>query len=333
VCAAGYYRTNNPSWGERKDPAARPDLAAETPVHNIVMVTPNSPLPVSKNWVLQVLKGLPNAGASASLGDEFSYPIGEVEDFRVTGMSAHVSTDLPRSIILNSNEQIPKDFKADWVSVTPAPQGMTLETDGKSLSIKRDFSQNDSYIVALANGVVSADGRKLANRGNMELKFERLDAELALSSDTEGQLAHGLRKYEISTVNLSSVKVRIKRLSGKGAIRALQGYRQYSGRGPNYTRVEPTSTLPYSLVPGETIIEKEIELGTKVDTGKNINLSWDELLPAGTDFASLFVDVIGTPHPEANSNGRRNVQAIVQLTDIGLAWKFTEMEALIFAFS
>ena len=91
--------------------------------------------------------------------------------------------------------------------------------------------------------------------------------------------------------------------------------------------------IPYSLIPGETIVEKEIELGTTVDSGKTLELSWDELLPEGHEYAALFIDVIGTPHKEADAHGRRNAQAIVQLTDIGLAWKFTEESALVFAFS
>ena len=43
--------------------------------------------------------------------------------------------------------------------------------------------------------------------------------------------------------------------------------------------------------------------------------------------------MIGTPHKAADAHGRRNAQAIIQLTDIGLAWKFTEESALVFAFS
>jgi hypothetical protein len=183
---------------------------------------------------------------------------------------------------------------------------MAVTTDGKSLTIEGDFSGQDSYVVSLADGLVSAGGQKLANAGNTEVKFERLAAELALPSEAEGQLAKGLRKYAISTVNLSKVSIRVKRLSGKGSVRAFQGYRSYTGRGPNYTNIEPTSVLPFALVPGETILEKEIELGTAVDTGRNIELSWDELLPEGTDFASLFVDVIGTPHRAGHRAAHRH---------------------------
>ena len=332
--SAGYYRTGYLTWANRADPAKQQaEVPLDSPVKNILFVSPDSPLPVGNGWDLKLLKGLPNAAKSTKLGEDLSYAIGDVEPFKTVQFTPYVSSDSPRSVIVGFNEKLPENIDAELISVTPAVEGMAVTTDGKALTIEGDFSVHDSYVVSLAEGLVSASGQKLANAGNTEVKFERLAAELALPSEAEGQLAKGLRKYAISTVNLSKVSIRVKQLSGKGSVRAFQGYRSYTGRGPNYTNIEPTAVLPFALVPGQTIFEKEIELGTAVDTGKNIELSWDELLPEGTDFASLFVDVIGTPHPEANAEGRRAAQAIVQLTDIGLAWKFTDSEALVFAFS
>lgn len=332
--SAGYYRTGYLTWANRADPTKQQaEVPLDTPVKNILLVSPDSPLPVGKSWELRLLKGLPNAMKSTKLGEDLSYAIGDVEPFRMERITAAVSSESPRAIILSFNEKLPETIAADLITVSPAIEDMAVSVDRKSLQIDGNFSAHDSYVVTLSDEMLSANGQKFSNPSNFEAKFERLTPELALPSEAEGQFAKGLRKYAISTVNLSKVSIRVKRLSGKGSVRAFQGYRSYTGRGPNYTNIEPTSVLPFALVPGETILEKEIELGTAVDTGKNIELSWDELLPEGTDFASLFVDVIGTPHPEANAEGRRAAQAIVQLTDIGLAWKFTDSEALVFAFS
>jgi alpha-2-macroglobulin len=331
---AGYYRTNYLTWANRSEAGKQlADVDPASPVRNIVIVTPNSPLPVAKNWELRVLKGLPNASATATLGEDAAYQIGEVEPFRMENVYPRVSSDSPRSIHVEFNRSLPAEFSAGMLSIAPQPGGMSLRSEGKSLFIEGDFSASDRYIVSVTNAFVSAEGTGVSNPGNFEATFERLEPEVLLPSEDEAQLAHGLRKYAIDTVNIASVKIRIKKLTGKGVVRAFQGYRNYTGIGPNYTQVEPTSVIPYALVPGETILEKDIELGTAVDTGKTVEISWDELLPAGLDFATLFVDVIGTPHPEAGASGRRNAQAIVQLTDIGLAWKFTENAALVFAFS
>jgi uncharacterized protein YfaS (alpha-2-macroglobulin family) len=331
---AGYYRTGYLTWANRTDPEKqRVDRAPETPVKNILLISPDSPLPVGKTWELRLLKGLPNTTKSAKLAQDFSYAIGDVEPFRFERVSAFVTTSSPRGFILTFNETLPPSLDPSLFSITPETGPFQLSTDGKTARIDGDFSAHDSYVVTVGKDLLSASGQKLSNPRAIEAKFERLAAEIALPSESEGQLAKGLRKYAISTVNISKVSIRVKRLSGKGSVRAMQGYRSYTGRGPNYTNIQPTALLPYALVPGETIFEKEIELGTAVDTGKDIELAWDKLLPEGTDFASLFVDVIGTPHPEAKTEGRRAAQAIVQLTDIGLAWKFTTSEALIFAFS
>jgi len=56
------------------------------------------------------------------------------------------------------------------------------------------------------------------------------------------------------------------------------------------------------------------------------------LLPEDSKFVTLFLNVVGSPHPESGKDGRGNVQAIVQLTDVVLAWKFTDESALLFAF-
>lgn len=331
---ASYYRTSYLPWKSRLDPEKhRADIDPETPVKNILMVSPVSPLPVAKKWVLQVLKGLPNSDQSTTLRADVSYTIGEVAPFRVGDVFAQVSPSSPRSILLSFNESLSEDINASAISISPEAEEMEISMEGKNLRIKGDFNEHDKYTVTLSKDVTSTTGRALSNPGSREIEFERLEPELALPSEDEAQLAFGKREYEISTVNLASITIRIKKLEGKGAVRAFQGYRNYTGVGPNWTQIEPVSVLPFSLIPGNTVLEKTIDLGTDVDTGKNLTLSWDELLPEGTDFASLFIDVIGTPHVMAEAKGRVNAQAIVQLTDIGLAWKFTDTQSLVYAFS
>lgn len=331
---AGYLRTSYLKWANRIDPEKqKADVAPETLVKNVVIVSPNSPLPVAKKWEFRVLKGLPNAAGSTGLAEDVSYHIGEVEVFQCKQVDAFVAADSPRSIRVNFNRPLDENFSPDMVNVTPMPANMAMAVEEKTLTISGDFSARDRFSVSLSKDIRSDEGQALANAKNFPVKFERLAAELALPSEDEAQLAHGLRKYAINTVNLSTVRIRIKALSGKGLVRTYQGYRNYSGRGPNHSQVDPTSILPYALVPGQTLVDKKIDLGTAVDTGKILEISWDDFLPENTEYATLFVDVIGTPHPEARARGHRNAQAIVQLTDIGLAWKFTDQSALVFAFS
>ncbi|MFD2257177.1 alpha-2-macroglobulin [Luteolibacter algae] len=331
---AGYFRTSYLTWKNYADPEKqREEMAPESVLKNIVIVAPVSPLPVAKKWELRMLAGLPNASGAARLASDVSYQIGEVEPFQVSKISADVEVDTPRQITIRFNQGLPEAFPGGVINVVPEPGNMALEVDGKSLIITGDFSQADRYVVMVASGLESVEKQLLNKSATSEVKFERLEPELALPSGDEAQLALGRREYELNTVSLSAVKVRIKMLSGKGLIRTYQGYRNYSGRGPDYTDISPTSVIPYSLVPGETVVEKEIPLDNAVDTGRKLHLSWDELLPADQRYATFFLDVIGVPHPDSGASGQLNSQAVIQLTDIGLAWKFSDESALLFAFS
>ncbi|WP_411825946.1 alpha-2-macroglobulin family protein [Luteolibacter sp. AS25] len=331
---AGYYRTSYITWSNRLDPEKqRKKVGDDSELRNIIMVSPNSPLPVADKWELQVLKGMPNGDGNASLAEDRSYQIGKVEDFKVASVNGQVSVGSPRRIALGFNRVLPETLPLDFVLVSPEVENLSIESLGKVLYLAGDLSEHDTYTVVLSKNIESIDGETLRNPGSSSVKFIRLTPELALPSEDEAQLAKGLRKYAISTVNLSEVQIRIKKLSGEGVVRTYQGYRNYTGRGPNWDSIENISALPYAMVPGETVFEKTIKTGISIDDGKTLELNWDDLLPADTGAAAVFIDVVGIPHPDAKETSRRNVQAIVQLTDIGLAWKFTDKSALLFAFS
>lgn len=331
---AGYYRTSYLAWAKRGDASQQNEqLAPETLVKNIIIVSPNSALPVGRNWALRLLKGMPNTAKSTILKQDVSYQIGTIDPFKVTNVIPNVTTYSPRSIVIYFNRNLSESFKKSMVSVSPVPKNMEIKVDGKEVAISGDFEDIDHYSVTLNNKIEGEGGLLLSNAGNFNVEFKRLTPELALPSGDEAQYAHGQRKYEISTINLSKVHIRVKRLNGKGVVRAIQGYRNYSGRGPDYTQIEPVSIIPYGLVSGETVVDKEVDLGIAVDKGKTLEYVWDELLPADSKYGILFVDVVGIPHKKSGESRKINAQAIVQLTDIGLAWKFTDDEALVFAFS
>ncbi|MFK7851354.1 MAG: alpha-2-macroglobulin [Akkermansiaceae bacterium] len=331
---AGYFRTNYLAWKNRQDPKIqRAKVAPETLVKNIVVVSPNSPLPAGKDWSLRVLKGLPNEGKSTALKSDMSYRIGTVEAFKVSSVSTSLSATSPRRLVVRFNRVIAQDLAENAILVSPEPPNLSKKINGKALILDGDFSGFDQYKVSVAKSVVSASGDSLSSAKDFSVTFKRLNPYLALPSQDEAQFANGQREYQIDTTNLSKLKIRIKKLDGRGIVRAMQGYRNYTGNGPDYSGINPVSIIPYSLISGETVVEKEIDLGIEVDTGKRYEISWDEWLPADLKKATLFLDVIGTPHLKSGEEAKRNAQAIVQLTDIGLAWKFTKESALVFAFS
>lgn len=327
------YKTWSARWG---NPTSE-QTAPETLLANVLIVKPEQPLPPGKGWELFVNQGLPNVSATARTTGGNGYEIGEIKPFAITGIQAVTNVNEPRKIVVSlsqrPSEPLPADFLSANVVIEPRPENLQVVIDERELVITGDLAANDKYAVTIKPPLTAKSGLSLASQRAESLEFKHLEPELALPSDNQAQLANGNRSYRVATVNLTGIHVRIKKLSGTDFIRAYQGYRNYTGSGPDGKNIQPTAPLPWSLVAGETILDKEIPLDNPIDTSKEITLKWDELLPKEARNATLFVDITGTSQPEATDAGGRNVQSIVQLTDIGLAWKFTPKEALVYAFS
>ena len=335
---AGYYGTNQKPWSARwGTPPPAAEVPADTLMPHVLVAKPVSPLPPGQGWQLAVLKGLPNASGTARLKDDSLYEIGNIEPFKVADIKARTIVDEPRKIVATFNHPLPKslpaDFLATCVSVTPQPDNLKAVIDDNEIQITGDLTENDKYSVTLKPPFVSRDGLTLAEERTEAIEFEHLEPELLLPSDNQAQLATGIRSYRVRTVNLASLHLRIKQVAGTDLIRAYQGYCNYTGVGPDNAAISPTAPLPWPLVVGKTIVDKEIPLGNPIDTSKEFTLKWDDLLPKDLRNAALFLDLVGTPLPGAEGQGRRDTQALVQLTDIGLAWKFTDKQALVYAFS
>lgn len=334
--AAGYHANNYRAWAARGASTANPSNDPNALTTNILFASPVSPLPPGDDWNLAALKGLPNSSASARTTSDTQYNIGDIHPFAVSGVSARTEANEPRQIVVSFNQIIGSgdhEALARAIRIIPEPANLKYEPDGKELVITGELSTGDKFSVSINPPFISRDGLPLARGFQKEVEFVRLEPELALPSDNQAQLAGGGRSYRIHTVNMKSLQVRIKKLTGTDLIRTYQGYRNYTGIGHNGDSVSPTAPLPWSLISGDVLADKEIPLENSVDTSKDVTLNWSELLPAGTKNAALFLEVIGTPNAALKQPRKRSAQAIIQLTDIGLAWKLTPKEALVYAFS
>lgn len=335
---AGYYGGYYKSWSSRfktSAPAAEPK--PEDPIPHAIVATPLSPLPPGQGWRISILKGLPNLSGKATVTNDLFYEIGDILPFRATEISAEAFADTPRRISISFNSPlpgtIPENFLSESIEIEPRPENLSATVEGREIHLLGDFPESGPWKVAIKPPFTAANGLPLSESFTKEVTFPVIEPELVLPSENQAQLASGARLYPIQTVNLSKIQIRLKKLSPADLIRALQGYRHYTGIGHDFDQIEPTSPLPYSLIPGTTILEKEIVLDNALDTSKEIELKWDELLPPDNKSVALFLDVIGTPKDGIEVTGRRNTQAIIQLTDVGLAWKLTPKEAFVYAFS
>ena len=329
----------NRTWSQRATPEPAVPVAAapEAIVGNGLIVTPAAPLPPAEGWRLVIAAGLPNSSASHKLAEAEEYRIGDIEPFAFDEARAVTTVNEPRRIYLSFNNRLPKDAPSEelakFVTLTPELPGMKLVASGTALIIEGDFSAQPNWDVAVRSGLMSADGLPLVDAAMRQLKFERLEAEVGLPSQDEAQLAFGSRIYPIDTINMESLRIRVKQVSGANAVRAVQGYRHYTGQGANDTALKPTKLIPYELIAGEQIVDMQIVLSNPLDTSAGTQLNWDKILPEGVRFATLFIEVVATPKQGLPEMRARATQALVQLTDLGLAWKSNRDEVTVFAFS
>ena len=322
----------------------------ETEIPGGLIVEPSSPLPIGKQWRLAILSGLP--GKNSKLKADTIRHIGDINRFALQKSYARVTVDSPRRLVFDFTAKLPAEIEATMINIIPEVPDLKIETRGDEIHLLGDFSKSDKWRVTIDGALSSRDGRSLGTAVSEELVFKHLTPQLGLPSQDETQLAAGSRRYRLSTVNLDSIKVRVKRLSGRQLIRAQQGYRYYTGRGADGDSINPTRLIPYEMMAGKTVAEFEVPLDNPIDTSRLVVLDWSKILKRDkTPFeigepaegqasdtgmnssAAFFLEVIGNPTPGSDSKKSPSGQALIQLTDIGMAWKITENQSQVYAFS
>lgn len=336
--AAGYHGTNYKPWSSRFPDTPAVENKPDGAVPNIIQATPASPLPVGEAWVVSVLKGLPNAAGGARVKDDTTYAIGDVKPFQVARIEAYQNPGEPRKILVHFNQPVPAslpvDFLAKCIEMNPRPENLNAEVERRQITLTGDFDDIDKTTVTFRPPYISASGLDLEGPLTKEVTFGNFIPVLSFPSEDQAQLANGSRQYRMLTLNLESAHIRIKKLSGADQVRAFQGYRHVTGNGHDENSIEPTITLPYSLIVGEPVADLKIPLETPIDHTKVVTLKWDEVLPKDQRTGTFFLEATGTVLPDYEGNGTApTTQAIIQLTDIGLAWKLTGKDAFIYAFS
>jgi alpha-2-macroglobulin len=138
----------------------------------------------------------------------------------------------------------------------------------------------------------------------------------------------------LQSINLAAASLRARLLDRDSVVFALTGYRSsYANKpGAKGSDREPYRGLPFELVPGKTILEETIETNAARDQARTISLSWDHIL-AGRRTGAVFLSAEGSIDQSGADAKTVGTQAIVQLTDIGLVWKFNGADAWVYAFS
>ncbi|MFP6878013.1 MAG: MG2 domain-containing protein [Roseibacillus sp.] len=338
----GIRRALGPTWKQRFGTWTAPDtngLDPNTAIPSALTVTPVHPLPVGESWKLVIAKGLANASGSAAITRATERWIGSVRSFEIASIQAVTRIDSPRYISIGLSKALSEDVKIEdlkgFITIEPVPENMEIEAKRSLISIKGDFAGRSEWKVTVKRGFAAADGLAMIESKSEKVKFKHIAPILATPSYAAAQLAIGSRTYKVETTNIASARIRVKRLTGKDAIRTFQGYRHYSGDGPGGDRFKDRHTIPWSLVAGEPIYDRAVQLDNEHDTSRPLEIKWDEVLGEGKANSLLFVSIEGVPKKgmESAYDKNKTTQVFLQLTDIGLAWKLNDDTAFIYAYS
>ena len=312
----------------------RPSEADERrdPIPNRVFVSPARPLTVGKNWTLVLERAFPSAKGDLRLPSTLEFPIGDVIPFTVTDADADNNLRSGRRIHLTFSKTISTEITStnlgQWVQITPTPTNLVMQRN-YGLDLLGDFALDTAYRVTIKAGFPSEEPFALEKAYATVLTFSRLRQRLYFPAFSVDQLSVGRRTFELLSLNLSNLRLRVKALDRNTLIHALRGYQSYF-RERRAADDEPYREVDFNVLPGRTIYQTNLHVEYQVDHPQKTVLHWDEILGTN-EYGAVFVSA------ERDSNDTSpaslGTEALVQLTDLGLAWKRDSKHRWIHVFS
>ena len=306
------------------------DQVKDLPADHFVSLKPITPLPVGAHWQLLVLTGLATADGKMALTADRTDQLGFLAPFTVQSIRGVNPYDSPREIEISLSKQLHDSLTGEtlgsYIDLQPKPENLNFEINYSRIRISGDFRYDQKYEVTVQPGLVGFD-RTLLEKSNREaIVFLPNPGFITLPAFSETQNASGTRKFKIMTGNLDAVKVRVKELNDRDLVYALRGYQDvYEGGG------DEKQVIPFEMVPGKNIYELVAKRKAQIDESEKIAIDWGEVLGSGRTQGALYLCA------EGKSSTRKafsvGAQAIVQLTDIGMAWKQADDKTLLFVFS
>lgn len=293
-----------------------------------VLVRPAKPLPLGADWYLNASAGLASADGTHEIIESRIDYIGDLYPFKVNEVTAANGYDSERSVMIQTNKSnlAPgfKDRLGEFVSIKPQPEGYSIESYSGTLTLKGSFEYGKEYEVTVRDGLVALDTTRLDQVITKKVTFVPNPGFITYPAFATTQNASGHRKFEVRTGNLTGMRTRVKKLVGMDVLAALRDYQdKYEGWGEK-------QALAYEAIPGETIYDKFRPSGTEVDTSETVTLGWDELTGGASTGAFYLCSEGASSTREKLSVG---AQSLIQLTDIGLAWKQGEDGTTVYGFS
>jgi len=302
---------------------------------NLVLAAPQQPLAVGKGWRLLLRPGLPALEKGLSLRARVEIQLGNVRPFVFEEAIAHHFFEGGASIVLRFSKPVAPSLTNQWnrwIQLEPLASNITAEPDGRCLNLQGDFHSGTSYQLVARTGLPAEESFTLDKAAATNIIMPAIPARLYFPAFSEDQQAVGRRQFPLLAVNVPSVRLRAKLLEPDAAIYALRGYDSYFRPWPEDGDFgERYRRLDYNLIPGRTVFDQELAGAPESDTATNVILDWNQIL-GGRKTGVVFVEAERARESE-RSNPRLGTQALIQLTDLGLAWKSAggDLDAFVFS--
>lgn len=308
-------------------------LSADTTVPeqelpHYVLVRPANPLPLCGDWYINGLAGLTSAdGSHAIIESRLDY-LGDLYAFSINEINASNNYDSEREILIHINKgRLAPGFAdrlADYISINPKPEDFAISSYSGTFTLEGEFEYGTEYEVTVRDGLIALDTTQLEKVVTKKVTFTPNPGFITYPAFATTQNASGHRKFEVKTGNLTGMRTRVKKLEGGEVLTALRDYQdKYEGWGEK-------QALAFEAIPGQTIYDKFRASEAELDTSETVTLDWNELTGGATTGAFYLCS-------EGDSSTRQKLsvgaQSLIQLTDIGLAWKQGEDGTTVYGFS
>jgi uncharacterized protein YfaS (alpha-2-macroglobulin family) len=264
--------------------------------------------------------------------------IGNVQPFGISNAEATNYIDAGRRLSVSFSKNLAKEITAKnfgrWMRIEPEPRGLEAQVGSREIVFTGEFELAREYRVIVDAGLPAAEPFVLAQEFLRAMQFSKVPPRIYFEEFATHQRSTGGRQFHFLAVNVPKVRVSARVFSPEAAPLALAAWRKYwspprpSGRDWSdelFGKIDP------GLMPGQTIWQQEIASGTVVDEKEEIALDWNEILGAGKPGVVLLTaEQVGEP---AKPGERPGVQAIVQVTDLGVVRKQSKNETFVHVFS
>ena len=258
----------------------------------------------NKRYVVMLAKGLPGARGPLGMGKEASFAFDTYRDFVFGGLDNTTNRRPNDALIFHFST--PVSFKELAKNLVFSPPVKMPENYGEyewsapELSFYLQLKAETKYICTIKKELSDVFGQTLGKDVEITLTTTSHDPYLTMTSGHGILEAYGERMYPVTTMNLSSLEVKMLRLNRDNVIPTL------SSTTPEF--------LPYE-------ISKEWQNDSKRNVEKISGLALDEALGEGKHGAVLV---------EVGSNRvQTRIRADVQVTELGLTAKFSPDDMLL----